>query len=136
MYNDKINTVLIFEAKDELEKLLSAEQAKKSSEVVIKLAKILKNKSENNFWKGRENYKIILSLLWGANDKRKIDSQKNKLFDYYQELVSSSGEVFSDIIIGVETLYHNDQLSCKAFYKDYCVEAQKIGKAIISSLIS
>ena len=135
MYNDKLSTVLIFEAKDELEKLLYMDQAQKSSAVVIKLAEILKNKSENKFWKGREKYKVILSLLWGANDVGETISKKDKLFDFYHKLIRASNGVFSDVIIGVETLYIKDQLSCTTFYKYYSDTAKSIAEDIVCSLM-
>lgn len=134
MYNDKLKVIIIFEAKDCLNKLLESEQSKKSAAVVCKLAKILKDKKDNIFWQGRENYKVIVGLLWGSTDYHESLDEKNKLFDLYHSLVSKDKLVCSDILLGIETLYSNDELKCYAFYKNY-LNDDNDAKIITSSLI-
>lgn len=135
MFNDELETVIIIEAKDSLEKLLDRTQAIKSAAVVVKLANILGDKGTNAFWRGRENYKVILGLLWGSTGHPENDMEKNRLYDHYHNLVKSEGVVFSDLIIGIETLYSSGNLHCEAFYKDYNGEAFTLGEQIIETLM-
>jgi hypothetical protein len=135
MYSDELEAVIIFEAKDSLEKLLEKNQAKKSAAVVVKLADLLKSKGSNEFWRGRENYKIILGLLWGSTDTPESESEKTKLYDYYHNLVKNEDSVYKDLIIGIETLYAHGNLKCSAFYKAYNGAVDLFGKRIIQSLV-
>lgn len=134
MYNDELETIIIFEAKDSLRKLIDSKQSRKSAEVVVKLARILASKSGNDFWKGRENYAVILGLLWGSTEQPETENEKDRLYDCYHNLVENEGLVFSDLIIGVETLYNEGALLCTPFYKDYSGENSEFGNSIINSL--
>lgn len=135
MFNDELETVIIIEAKDCLEKLFDRAQAIKSAAVVVKLANILGDKGTNIFWCGRENYKVVLGLLWGSTDHPESDIEKNRLYDHYHNLVKSEDVVYSDLIIGVETLYSSGNLHCEAFYKDYSDEVSALGEQIIETLM-
>ena len=135
MYNDSLRVVLIFEAKDSLEKLLEKKQAEKSAAVVVKLANILHAKGTNDFWKGRENYNIILGLLWGSNYTPETNDKKENLYNYYHELVSSEASVYSDLVIGVETLYSGGTLRCTSFFKAYDDIVPTMGQEIVRSLV-
>lgn len=135
MFNDELKTVVIIEAKDSLKKLLERKQAKKSADVVVNLANILKAKGTNTFWLGRENYKVVLGLLWGSTDYPEDDVEKNRLYNYYHGLVKDKDVVFSDFIIGVETLYCSGHLQCKAFYKCYSDESASLGDQIVETLV-
>ena len=135
MYNDELKAVIIFEAKDSLEKLVDKKQASKSAAVVVKLANLLKEKEKNEFWRGRENYKVILGVLWGSTDNVENETSKNTLYDNYHELIVEKANVYTDLIIGVETLYRSDNLSCSAFYKAYNSEAKMLGEEIVRSLM-
>lgn len=135
MYNDELKTTIIIEAKDSIEKLLDNKQAEKSAAVVVKLADLLNKKAGNEFWRGRENYKVVLGLLWGSTDYVETESEKNKLYDYYQKLVQGEPNVYTELVIGVETLYKNQSLSCSAFYKTYNSAAKPLGEVIVKSLM-
>lgn len=134
MYNDELKIIIIFEAKDSLEKLIDKEQAKKSAAVVVKLAHILRSKGSNEFWKGREKYPVVLGLLWGSTDSPKSTTDKKKLYDCYHNLIKNEELVLSDLIVGVETLYRVDNLSCTPFFVDYSGRNSNLGNAIINSL--
>lgn len=134
MYNDEMKIVIIFEAKDCLAKLINEKQAEKSAKVVIELAKTLHSKDTNEYWKDRSHYSVILGLLWGSTDNPESETEKNKLFDYYHRLVDKNNLVFSDIVIGVETLYKSDKLKCTSFFKDYSGNYYELGNAITNSL--
>lgn len=135
MYNDSLETAIIFEAKDSLKKLIFKDQAIKSADVVVKLANILGSKGSNEFWKGRENYKVVLGLLWGSTDKPEEDDAKNKVYDRYHTLVENKKAVFSDVIIGVEALYKDGEIQCKSFCKSYNSKSSSFGARLVSSLI-
>lgn len=134
MYNDDLEMVIIFEAKDSLSKLIDSSQAKKSAAVVVKLAEILQSKGSNPFWRGREEYKVVLGLLWGSTNNPETENEKKKLYDYYHNLIANEDSVFSDIIIGVETLYKSENLSCTSYFQDYSGNLSAIGNKIIESL--
>lgn len=135
VFNDDLETVIIFEAKDSLSKLIEKQQAKKSAEVVVKLSKLLNSKTSNPFWNGRENYKIILGLLWGSTDSQESEEEKNHLYDYYHKLIEKDETVYKNIVIGVETLYKSGELKCNAFYKTYESQADEFGKKVVTSLM-
>ena len=135
MYNDELKTVIIIEAKDSLEKLVDKSQATKSAAVVVKLADLLKAKAGNEFWRGRENYKVILGLLLGSTDYVETETEKNKLYDYYHNLVVGEANVYTDLVVGVETLYRSENLSCSAYYKAYNSAAKPFGDEIVRSLM-
>lgn len=135
MYSDSLEAVIIIEAKDSLEKLKDRKQAKKSADVVIKLADLLRSKGSNEFWKGREDYRIILGLLWGSTEVPEGNSEKTRLYDYYHDLIEGEDSVFTDLIVGIETLYRNEELSCKSFYKAYDPQAVALGERIVESLL-
>lgn len=135
MFNDELETVIIIEAKDSLEKLLDSAQAIKSAAVVVKLANILGDKGTNDFWRGRESYKVILGLLWGSTDHSESEREKSRLYDHYHHLVKSEDVVFSDLIIGIETLYSSGNLHCEAFYKSYKCKVSSLGKQIVETLM-
>lgn len=134
MYNDSLKTVIIIEAKDSLNKLIERNQANKSAAVVVKLANVLKNKFDNEFWRGRENYKIVLGLLWGSTDNLETEENKEYLYDYYYNLICSEKEVFTNIIVGIETLYRSNKLACEAYYKCYDKSINNFGSLLVESL--
>ena len=126
MYNDNLKCAIIFEAKDSLNKLTEQEQVKKSVDVVKKLAKKMRIEITNDFWSGRNNYNILLGLLWGSTDESESSSTKELLFDQYHNGVISDKNVFVDAIVGVETLYKNNDLKCELFYKCYSKGCEKL----------
>lgn len=135
MYNDELRSVIIFEAKDSLAKLKDKSQYLKSTEVVSKLANLLTNKGSNQFWRGRENYNIITGLLWGSVDSFSAQTERDSLFDLYQENIKRSDLVNPNLIIGIETLYSNSKLECFGYYKVYnsSPATHEFGKTIIES---
>lgn len=134
LYNDSLRVVLIFEAKDSLEKLLERTQAQKSAAVVVKLANILRHKVTSDFWRGREKYRVILGLLWGSNNVPETDEEKEALYDCYHELIDGEASVTSALVIGVETLYRDGMLSCTSFYRAYDDAVSPLGQEIVHSL--
>lgn len=134
MFNDELKAVLIVEAKDSIKKLMEDKQAKKSAEVVEQLAGILGSKSTNLFWNGRENYKVILGLLWGSSTSPESAAEKNQLYDYYHNLVKDDATVYASLVIGIETLC-DEQMKCTVFYKGYDDDGVSMGEQIVKSLL-
>ena len=116
LVNDKLNVVMIIEAKDSLAKLISGDQSQKSVEVVGTLSKILKNKCNNSFWLHRSNYAIIVGLLWGAK-RPSTQCERQEVFDRYFNEMESYKSFEKDLIIGIETCRHKDGLICKTCYQ-------------------
>ena len=136
MYNDSLKVVIVFEAKDSITKLKEKEQSKKSAQVVCKLADILSSKGANPFWRGRENYKVITGLLWGSTDNLSSEIEKEDLYDIYYNLVKYYSKVHSSIVIGIETLYKNNELKCYAYSKAYNKNDEELGNKVISTLLN
>lgn len=133
MYHDALCAVVIFEAKDSLAKLLEGNQAQKSAEVVAKLAGILRQKGSNQFWRGREDYKVILGLLWGSTGRPEPEENKAFLYQHYHDLIRDNPYVCTDLIVGVETLFRDNALSCSAFCQSYRPEAAALGDDLVRS---
>lgn len=66
LVNDALEVLVIFEAKDRLDRLLDAHQVLKSCAVVKTLATTLRGLGDNAFWGGRAGYTVVPGLLWGA----------------------------------------------------------------------
>ena len=109
--NDKLKTIIIFEAKDSIEKLVKSDQVPKSVEVVEQLTKILKSTKNEKYWGDRKNYKILTGLLWGAEEKTTLSEREN-LFNTYDEEIQKFESLDRDIIIGIETRKFGDSLKC------------------------
>lgn len=71
LVNDKYKLIVIVEAKDYYQKLIIADQMKKSVRVIEGISLILKN-CGNEHWEIRKDYKIIPSFLWFCEDPIKI----------------------------------------------------------------
>ena len=135
MYNDQLETVLIIEAKDSLEKLLLNDQPTKSVKVVDDLAKMLIQKKDNPFWKNRTNYKVILGLLWGCeNDSYDAASVKTLCNTYLSKIESNTKDIDGNLIICVESLFKRNIVTCNIFSylsnKQYTVYAERLVESL------
>jgi len=65
LFNDRLKRIIIIEAKDSIDKLVVGEQVEKTIEVVDQLSTLLSRQSHNQFWAGRESYRVVTGLLWG-----------------------------------------------------------------------
>jgi hypothetical protein len=66
LVNDALEVLVIFEAKDRLDRLLDADQVVKSCAVVKTLALTLRGLGANPYWGDRAGYTVVPGLLWGA----------------------------------------------------------------------
>lgn len=121
LVNDKMELVMIIEAKDSLRKLIAGTQAEKSVEVVDQLVTILKAKKSNRFWGKRANYTVITGLLWGANHPSTAQEREAVFDKYFSELKKYPG-LDKKIIVGIETYRVGDGLACKM-----CAQLQNKG---------
>ena len=135
MYNDMLKKIIIFEAKDSIKKLFESTQMEKSSDVFIRLSDTLKS-SNNPFWGERKNYNIVLGLLWGAEGSNSIKSQVDSLFDAYYRIISRNTNVYSGLIIGIESRRINENIKCFSHYKSYQDENITLVNEIIKSINS
>jgi len=118
--NDKLEIVIIIEAKDSLNKLLAGDQAEKSVMVVANLFKTLSGLYKSPFWGHRTKYAIVTGLLWGAK-KNSTLSDRNILFDKYHTEIVKYPQLDSRIIIGIESLKNpkSEEICCVMYYKSY-----------------
>ena len=121
LVNDKMELILIIEAKDSLAKLISGNQAEKSVEVVDQLVSILKTKKTNQFWGKRANYTVITGLLWGA-DQPSTAPERREVFDKYFSILNKYSGLDKTMIVGIETYRVGDGLACKM-----CAQLQNKG---------
>lgn len=135
MYNDALRTVMIIEAKDDIDKLIAGDQAEKSAEVVNDLAVKLRTLSENPYWSMRTDYSIVLGILWGSNDEPASNRSKERVYDKYQSLITRDGSVSSDLVVGIESLYARRSITCSAFYKTYSADASRLASQIVETLL-
>jgi hypothetical protein len=63
LVNDDLKIILIVEAKDYVEKLISGDQMEKSIRVIQAMTKIL-SESQNPHWAIRKNYRVVPAFLW------------------------------------------------------------------------
>lgn len=135
MYNDELHIVMIIEAKDSIDKLIAGDQADKSAEVVNDLASKLKSLSCNPYWSRRTEYSVVLGILWGSRDEPESEEVKEEVYDIYQSLITSHGDVSRDLVIGIESLYADGEITCSAFYKHYSPDAIMLASRIVESLM-
>lgn len=65
LYSDKYETVIIVEAKTNLQGLAHLDQVHKTSALFNRLSALLQSKDANSYWSKRVNYKYELGLLLG-----------------------------------------------------------------------
>jgi len=117
LINDELKIVLIIEAKDSIYKLTAPNQAEKSSKVVFAMAKVLHSLSSNKYWKGRQDHRIIVGLLWGAESKTSQQARK-KTFDIYLEQMAGFTGIDTSTILGIETFKaETDELTCELYFR-------------------
>ena len=116
--NDKIQSVIIIEAKDSLHKLIEGDQACKSVKVVNDISNMLKN-CESPFWgERRQKYPVYLGLLWGCEDFDSKSDIDNVISTYY-ELMKDYENIDRSKIINIITQKQNEQLTCHLLIKNY-----------------
>ena len=135
MYNDKLQIIMIIEAKDSIDKLVAGDQAEKSAEVVNDLAAKLRSLSDNEYWSQRINYSTILGVLWGSQDVPASNQTKEFVYDKYRSLITLNGNVSRDLVIGIESLYSDGKISCSAFSKSYSANASLQASLIVDLLL-
>ena len=118
LVNDSLKTVIVFEAKDSLGKLIAGDQPQKSVEVVDKLCGILSSLKSNHFWRTRASYSIVTGLLWGAlspESPKDIDD----VFNIYHKEMLNCKNICCKVIIGIESREQAGSITCNVFSKNY-----------------
>lgn len=134
LYNDDLEAVLIFEAKDSLNKLVTGNQAEKSVDVVERLSEILSKLSGNKYWGKRAQYPIYLGLLWGSSDTLSSQTAYLSVFDTYYNLARTKTKLNIDFVIGVESLYKSETIVCHFHHKTYADDQEARCQAVEASL--
>ena len=117
--NDKLRLVIIFEAKDTLEGLISGTQAEKSVKVVADLTRTLKTMKDNKYWSDRHSYDYYTGILWGTTSTSDQMTMHN-VFDEYHNSVEEYNILARETIIGVESSKSaTGEISCRLIFKSY-----------------
>ena len=116
LINDYLKTIIIIEAKDNLEKLNKSDQINKSCEVTYNISKILKNLKNNKFWLNRNSYKIINGLLWGSLKKSNMKDIKKVFQNYQNAFKKFKFDIIEDGQIGIETIKNSNEKLSLNFY--------------------
>ena len=121
--NDDLKTIVIFEAKDTLPKLLRKSQVYKSAKVVVDMANLL-SKINSTYWGHRNKYRIINGLLWGSEEQSHKD-KINEAFMMYSDAfhrIDPAFEVKNQI--GVESQKIKNKINLN-YYKSHNSNFQK-----------
>ena len=121
LVNDNISLILILEAKEKLNQLISKSQVDKSVDVFLTLSSILKEKSDNNYWGDRTKYINVLGILWGSEQetsKKDIDNAfrvyRDSLVKNLKEINPTPTNICTDILVGVESIKNKkEEISIK-----------------------
>jgi hypothetical protein len=108
--NDNIKSIIIFEAKDSLEKLKNQTQVAKSCQVIDDMAKILASIEDNPFWESRYSYNIFNGLLWGSTIPSDVNEVEGAFQTYSNELKKIKSIVDNSIQLGVESTKNSNGL--------------------------
>lgn len=106
--NDKLQAIIIFEAKDSLEKLTNESQVFKSCKVINDMAKKLSEIKGNKYWGNRYQYKILNGILWGSMEASKAQFIDSAFARYSNGLNEIKSAVDSTIQIGIESTKGDD----------------------------
>ena len=123
--NDKLKTIIIFEAKDNLAKLNVESQIEKTSKVIDDMNNILTN-INNEFWNDRNSYDSFLGLLWGSEI---LSAEKNILntFKKYSDCLKKiKTKIKDEKIIGIEVSKDKQNISLNFHADSNQVNSKKI----------
>jgi hypothetical protein len=135
LVSDTHQMIIILEAKDSLPKLITDTQIRKSAQVVLTLAEVLKGKRENPFWGKRADYNIVAGLLWGAEVKS-TETDRQKAFELYQAHLLNKENLCSEIMVGIESFRDkNGGISCSGCVSHHGELAPDFtGKSLLETL--
>jgi hypothetical protein len=114
LVNDKLERILIVEAKDYCCRLITEQQMKKSINVIEQMSSVLMN-CDNIHWKKRIKYKVVSSFLWfceNITDILKEDSQVAETFNQHNK-----NHISNDLLNFIITADDNDNLVNNFVYK-------------------
>lgn len=118
LINDRLNLIIIFEAKTNIDGLISEKQVAKSTKVVSDIGKMLQKMRDNPYWGKRYMYRIVLGLLWGKTNTV-TEEVYDRLFEVYREEVLKCENIDKRIIFGIEAVKVEEQLTCYAVGRNY-----------------
>lgn len=133
MINDKLEAVVIIEAKDSLDKLIEKSQINKTVEVTEIMAKMFKDKADNKFWGKRSKYTTYLGLLWGSETPSKKE-EIDLLFQKHYRISKNKNDISDTVIIGIETIYNSEKNFIKCIPHYYYGQENDFINSLIVSL--
>jgi hypothetical protein len=97
--NDLLKAVIIFEAKDNLNKLQNKNQLIKSCNVTNDIVKKLSKIKNDNYWEDRYTYNYYNGLLWGAEKDTKKDLVDEVFKNYSKYLeVNKNNQIAVEVV--------------------------------------
>ncbi len=129
--NDELKIIIIFEAKDSLDKLKSKNQIEKSCKVVENMAKTLNSIVDNPYWGERHLYKKYNGLLWGSTNLSSNESIQEVFQIYSKEFNRIESIIDKTIQIGIES---NKDINNSINISYHTNSDSKIANNIIESL--
>ena len=129
--NDELKIMIIFEAKDSLDKLKSKNQIEKSCRVVEDMAKTLNSIVDNPYWGERHSYKKYNGLLWGSTSLSSNESIQEVFRIYSKELNRIESIIDNTIQIGIES---NKDINNSINLSYHTNSDSKVANNIIKSL--
>ena len=101
LVNDLYKLIIIIEAKDYYQKLITGDQMKKSVRVINEVSKILKDCGNEN-WVARSTYRILGSFLWFSPDPLKIHEEDKKVRESFEKNSNKDSKELINIVISKE----------------------------------
>lgn len=129
--NDELKIIIIFEAKDYLNKLNIESQVTKSALVIDDMAKVLKGIKDNNYWGNRSQYSIYNGLLWGSEIKSKLVDVNITFKNYSTALRKINSKINDSIQVGIESMKDENENIKLYFFSNSSTE---LAKHILKSL--
>ena len=109
LVNDKVQQVLIIEAKTTFSDLQKPAQLAKTSQLFESLTIKLQNMSNNRFWGSRSKYDYSLGLLWASGDE-----SKSQILETCKNYLGNIKGLTKDIIC-IQAYVQNELLKSKVY---------------------
>ncbi len=97
LVNDDLRVIVIVEAKDYLEKLITENQMEKSVRVIEEMSRVFLTISHIN-WGERAKYRIIPSFLWMCKDTAKVLDEDSAARNCYKRFSSAKQPLLNIVV--------------------------------------
>lgn len=97
LVNDELKLILLVEAKDFVEKLVTADQMEKSIRVIKEMNKVFLS-IQHIGWGERAKYRVVSSFLWVCQDIRSMLIEDKEVRKVFQKTVTKTEPVLNIIV--------------------------------------